>query len=471
MKHVFSILITLILVAASCGRRDGITGDWYALHDKSIVTVSFGQDGTLGFDNEAFSSMTFSAHYALDEEANPMTLDITESTNGMGGAGLIRKNADGSLDMNCVFGMPGMIERPQEIGPEYASMTNLYFHLVRDRKALEAELGPEVKVPAEAALAFERNRRLGAGINLNAVVDGNLHPGYERDAPLADDEIRSIAEVGFQSIRLDVCWVKHCAQDRPYTIDPAFFEKVDHIVDVALAAGLAVSIDQHYYPYINMSYPDDQISMDENYERLVMLWEQIAQHYKDYSDETLFFDILNEPNVEMGAEKWNWLFNRVIKKIRETNPGRTLLVATPNMGQSWTLNYLELPQDDWNLIVQFHYYLPHTFTHQGLTYAMAGDSAGTVWNGTEEEKEPIRSDLEFCSRWSKRNGRPLNMGEYGVVNTADESSRVRYIGFILEEARERDFSSHLWGYREPFMIRDETTGAWITPILDAMKLK
>lgn len=63
--------------------------------------------------------------------------------------------------------------------------------------------------------------------------------------------------------------------------------------------------------------------MDENYERLVILWEQIAEHYKDYSDETLFFDILNELNMEMGAEKWNWIFNRVIRTIRKTNPGRT----------------------------------------------------------------------------------------------------------------------------------------------------
>ena len=36
-------------------------------------------------------------------------------------------------------------------------MSNLYFHLVRDKKTLEAELGAKVKVPAKAASAFERN--------------------------------------------------------------------------------------------------------------------------------------------------------------------------------------------------------------------------------------------------------------------------------------------------------------------------
>lgn len=132
---------------------------------------------------------------------------------------------------------------------------------------------------------------------------------------------------------------------------------------------------------------------------------------------------------------------------------------------------MELPKDDWNLIVEFHYYLPHTFTHQGLVYAMAGDSNNVEWLATDGDKAPILKDLDFCKRWSERNGRPINMGEYGVVNTADQLSRERYLGFMAEAARQRDISSHLWGYREIFMIRDKSTGEWNQPILEAMKLK
>lgn len=42
---------------------------------------------------------------------------------------------------------------------------------------------------------------------------------------------------------------------------------------------------------------------------------------------------------------------------------------------------------------------------------------------------------------------------------------------MLEAARERDISSHLWDYREIFMIRENETGEWNNTILDAMKLK
>lgn len=101
---------------------------------------------------------------------------------------------------------------------------------------------------------------------------------------------------------------------------------------------------------------------------------------------------------------------------------------------------------------------------------MAGHIKGMEWNDTDEERKPIESDLDFCRRWSEKNGRPLNMGEYGVTNTADEKSRALYLGFMKNAAESRGFCSHLWGYREPFMIRDEDTGEWIEKILDAMDL-
>lgn len=465
----FCILVMLIVVGCSTQPKE-IEGVWYGLSDGALIEVSINADGTMSLDSEASSNLSFVAKYTLDESVSPTKINIMLSSD-MAGAGLVRLKDDGALDMNLLFGVPGMVVAPENFDPVPMNPANVRLHLVRDKEPLLAEVERRVEIPAEAQLAFERNRRLGAGINLNAVVDGNLHPGYERDAPLADEEIRSIAEAGFRSVRLNVTWSKHCQKEYPYTIDPAFLRKVDHIVDECIKNDLAVSIDVHYYPYINMSNTDPDISMVDNYKRLGCLWEQIAEHYKEYSNDMLFFDLLNEPNLVMGTDVWNQLSAELIKIVRKSNPERTLLISTPSLGQSWTLGSLKLPEDDWNLIAQFHYYLPHTFTHQGLSYAMAGDSQGVEWHGTAEEKAIILKDLDYCKRWSEKNGRPVNMGEYGVVNTADEASRARYLGFMQEVVRERDISSHLWGYREIFMIRDENTGEWNKSIIDAMKLK
>lgn len=366
------------------------------------------------------------------------------------------------------FGHTGNVQAPVDFKVRDTDPSNLYFQLVRNKNEVLASMPAKHKTVPGDSLPYERNRRLGVGINLNGVADGNLHPGYECDAPISEDDILSIADVGFESVRFDICWAKHSLSQHPYTIEPEFFEKIDTVIGWCFRHNLAVSIDQHYYPVVNMWQPATANEYAENLTRLTSLWSQIACHYKDYPDDMLFFDLLNEPNNVLGADGWNSLIRTLLATIRRTNPGRTVMVQTPCLGQSWTLNLLQLPDEDRNVIVQFHYYLPHTFTHQGLEYAMAGDVANVEWKGTEAEKQAIVHDLDFCSRWSERTGRPLNMGEWGTVNTADMDSRARYHAFICEQNRRRGFSSHMWAYREPFMIRNDTTGLWNHDIIKAM---
>ena len=87
--------------------------------------------------------------------------------------------------------------------------------------------------------------------------------------------------------------------------------------------------------------------------RFYYLWEQIAEHYIGYPPEVLF-SILNEPTRELGAARWILLVDRTIGIIRKTNPDRTVLVATPNAGQAWSIGMLELPRNEWNVIVEIH---------------------------------------------------------------------------------------------------------------------
>jgi endoglucanase len=213
--------------------------------------------------------------------------------------------------------------------------------------------------------------------------------------------------------------------------------------------------------------PDSTISFEDNIKRFYLLWEQIGEHYKNYPP-TLYFDVLNEPNMVQTATDYNELIAKSIKLIRKTNPSRTIIIGTPKLGQSWTIGLLNLPDDDWNLIVQIHYYLPHLFTHQGLAYAHAESSLGMKWTGTAEEKKPIASDLAYCAKWSKMHHRPINLGEFGANENADAASRARYIGFVRELTEKDGFSFHIWGFREIFRIFDETTGKWSQPVLDSL---
>ncbi|MBK7098329.1 MAG: glycoside hydrolase family 5 protein [Sphingobacteriales bacterium] len=467
-KIIFSLFLCVFYFSLTVkATPPSIIGKWYGLKDGSPVTVMFRNNQTMSIQADAFSGLTFTSHYKIDSSVSPIAVDLI-MPGSMICTAILNFSDHGEMEFFGFLGTPGQAQRPAKIDSNPKRPDALYLKLSRDIKVIHHK-PLTVSPPKEATLAFERNKRLGRGLNLNGLLDnnsGDLHLYPIPDQPIKLEYIKMIADAGFNSVRLPVTWVAHSSKTPPYTIDPAFFRRVDSIVKQCLQNGLAVSIDMHYYPYINMG-ADSSISFDDNIKRFYSLWEQIAKHYKDYPPE-VYFDILNEPNMDMGVPFYNELIAKSVKLIRKTNPYRTILIGTPNLGQSWTIGLLDLPKEDWNLIVQIHYYLPHLFTHQGLAYAHAAASKGMQWMGTKEERKPIESDLTFCAKWSKAHSRPINLGEFGVNEYAAMSSRARYFRFIRELADKNGFSFHVWGFREIFRVFDEESGRWHQPVLDAL---
>lgn len=165
-KYLPAFLLLAAGLLTGCKSGKDIGGQWYGLKDMSLLSVDFGADGTLTCQSEAMSSMSFTAKYTVNTDTTPMTIDLSESTNGMAGAGIARLTSDGSLEMNIRFGAPGMTERPSEFGFVPQDMTNIWFMLNRDKDEALAPIAVDKAALGDASLAVERNKRLGAGINL-----------------------------------------------------------------------------------------------------------------------------------------------------------------------------------------------------------------------------------------------------------------------------------------------------------------
>ncbi len=440
-----------------------LEGEWYGLYCGSPVTLTVA-DGRFNLVSEAFSSMNMSCGYTL-KGGKPAGISLSAGPSGMAGEGIYVLKGN-TLDLLVVFGAPGMVQAPQSFEEAATNFAATYFTLSRDKSVVEQATAP-VDVPAAAALAFERNKRLGAGVNLNSTLDG-LH-GNE---PIKPGTIKKIAQAGFKSVRIPILWPAHMEASAPYTIDPAFFAKVDAVVSECLENGLAVILDNHYYPLISFGFTPQDLSYSDNIDRMYSLWQQVSAHYKDYSDDLLFFGLMNEPSLQLDPSLYNEIIACCSKIIRQDNPGKTIIVGTPSLGQHWTIGLLQLPADDWNIIAEAHYYLPQTFTHQGIEFAMAGSIKDIPWMGTEADKAPLEQDFAFLSRWSQRTGRPVSISEFGACDNADVASRARYIGFVQSLARKYGLSTMVWSfYRDGFSIYDDASGKWNKQLLKALKLK
>lgn len=314
--------------------------------------------------------------------------------------------------------------------------------------------------PADA-LAFEQNRRLGRGVNLGNALEAPVEG--EWGMVLEESYFDLIVEGGFDSVRVPVRWDAHALTRPPYTIEPAFFERVDWVVNTALQRDLAVVINIHHFDPAIMEAPQD------HKDRFLEIWAQIAERYQDYPD-GLYFELMNEPYGTLGTTSaWNQMAAEAISIIRKTNPYRTLIVGPGEYNGIYALYNLQLPEDDRNLIVTVHYYLPFQFTHQGADWVEGSEAwLGKTWRATSVEKDALTSDLDLVYRWGSQKRRPIYLGEFGAYSMADMESRRIWTDFVAREAEKRGFSWAYWEFGAGFGVYDREAAAWNEPILKAL---
>jgi endoglucanase len=307
--------------------------------------------------------------------------------------------------------------------------------------------------------AYRMKERMARGVNLGNALEAPYEGSW--GVIIQDDFFPLIKNAGFNTIRVPIRWNAHAAEKSPYTIDPAFFERVDRVVKLALENGLIVILDFHHYLEL-METPS------VHKERFLAIWQQIAEHYQDYSDDVIF-EILNEPNGAFGTKDWNEYAQAAITTIRASNPQRILIVGPGNWNAIPMLHELQLPALERRIIVTVHYYLPFKFTHQGADWAEGSDAwMGTKWSGSQAEKDTIRRDFTIAARWSEENSRPIFLGEFGAYSKADIDSRALWTAYVSRTAEELGFAWAYWEFCAGFGVYDSSMRAWNEPILKAL---
>lgn len=307
------------------------------------------------------------------------------------------------------------------------------------------------------ASAAAINQRLGRGINLGNTYEANW---ASLEADPAD--FQRIAASGFKHVRLPVRWemASRSSYTSPYTIQPAFLQSVKKAVDAALKNKLHVIINMHHHDSL-FKNPDELKPM------FLAQWKQIASYFKQYSD-SLLFEVLNEPNSQLDAPKWNTFFAEALSEIRKTNPKRTVLLGVAEWGGVSALNKLVIPADT-HLILTIHYYNPFTFTHQGAEWVSGSTPwLGTKWNDTEYDREAVVNDFQTVLRIQQEKNIPVHIGEFGAYSKADMDSRVKWSRFLSRWFEQNGFSWAYWEFNSGFGVYDPATGQYRTALLNAL---
>ncbi len=318
------------------------------------------------------------------------------------------------------------------------------------------------------------------GNSLDAYADGKAGETAWGNPEITETLIQSVKDAGFHTIRIPVSYLGRTGEGPDYTIDAAWLDRIQEVVDYAMEADLYVIINIHHDgnndtgngAWIDITNPD-QTEIQAKFQKL---WEQIAGRFASY-DERLIFESMNEihdgtyqaPRGEQATTYYanvnalNQIFVDTVRKSGSGNAKRCLLVPGYNTNIDYTIEGFVLPEDtiEDRLMVSVHFYDPYQFALE--------ESLGTItWGSTAQgncgwgNEDFVDAQFDRLKTAYIDNGIPVVMGEYGAINKHNSDYRNYYMEYVTKAACDREIVPVYWdnGYDGDygFALFDRTTG-------------
>jgi len=331
-----------------------------------------------------------------------------------------------------------------------------------------------------ASPAWKRAEHLRHGINASEWLaqSHDYSPQRLRTVTTLDDIAKMHAMV-FDHVRL--------------SIDPAIFrcdgpwnqcetvQVLDEVVAKALSADLAVILDIHP----SGEYKQQLATNDAAVQKFAQLWDHVASYYARQNPDMVFFEVLNEP--EVGVYRWAGIQQSLVQVIRRAAPQHTIIVTCGEYSNPDDLVRMPEVADD-NYIVNFHFYSPHIFTHQGASWGEAywvtlrqvpfpGTPdliAAAVARQTDDwarwkltqyglehwDAQHIAGEISFLATWGKARHVPLTCNEFGVYrNYSNPDDRMRWLTAVRTALEQNNIGWTMWDYQGGFGVVTKNNGA------------
>lgn len=263
---------------------------------------------------------------------------------------------------------------------------------------------------------------------------------------------------GFDTVRIPVRWSAHVGMAPPYKIDDALFIRVDEVLNWTEEIGLNAIINVHHYNELS-DHPDIHEP------RLEAIWQQIAARYSD-RPEGLIFETINEPHSEMTIARTDALNTRLLRRIRENNPERWIILGAAQWGNLEGLEKSEPPYDP-RVILTYHDYNPFDFTHQGAFWTDPVRPTGIEW-GSSRDYAYMAATLDRALATQTRTRMPVFVGEFGVYEGVPSDQRAEWIRAQRLGMETRGFGWCYWDFATTLKAYDVDTEKWLPEIRAAL---
>jgi endoglucanase len=307
------------------------------------------------------------------------------------------------------------------------------------------------------------------GVNVGGWLSQSSMSDQERESRFGPDDIARIAEYGFDHIRLPI--------DEAYFWDDSGMKReiawrlMDRFLDWCDDAGLRAIVDMHILRDHYFNADEKPLFSDPAAPpRFAQLWKELSVRLAARSVDKVAYELLNEPVADDHAD-WNRVYRFPYRLIREREPDRMIVLGSNRWNQAATFDSLDIPPDDRNLILTFHYYNSMLVTHYRAQFvpecalydgpiqypgrAIPSEAFAALephtrallakWNDPHG-MEAMERELAKPVAARQRTGLPLYCGEFGVISKAPDSIRRAWARDFVTVLTDNDICWAPWNY-------------------------
>jgi endoglucanase len=315
---------------------------------------------------------------------------------------------------------------------------------------------PSTSTPPVTGGAAQLVADMGKGWNLGNQLEANVN-GVPSETAWGNPVITGalfdrVKAAGFKTVRIPVSYLSKIGAAPNYTVDSAWLNRIQEVVNLAHDRGLYVLINMHGDGYKSVGGAwlicdsSSQTTIREKYQKV---WQQVATRFQSYSGRLIFESMNENFDGQYGnptqpcysnINAYNQIFVDTVRQTGGTNTSRWLLVPGWNTNIDHTVGSgfviptdqfrsAAIPAAEKRIMISVHYYDPWDF---------AGTEDGTItqWgpSATDPSKKSTWGQQDFMDAQLKKTydafvvkGYPVFVGEYGSIDkTSYDSTNNRY---------------------------------------------
>lgn len=345
--------------------------------------------------------------------------------------------------------------------------------------------------------AFEITENMKIGWNLGNTLDAKASDG-KNDAETAGLETETcwgcpkasqtlfdaLKAKGFNTVRIPTTWFQHL--DSENNIDKEWLARVKEVVDYGIKDDMYIILNVHHENWINRTDLVD--AYDDIQPKLMKIWSQINEEFKDY-DQHLIFECMNEPRAVKTDHEWwaakavpeceviNKLEADFVDLIRSSDSpyAKTRLLMLPAYcasAEQTFLKAIDIPENDPYIAISIHAYTPYDFT---MNTAVSDHS---VFTGAYAQN--LSDILQGMRDLFLDKDIPVIIGEMGTSNFGNTEARVEWTDLYFTTTKKYGIPCCLWDNNTVSNPKDpgechgyinRETGEWYDvslPVIDKM---